>query len=595
MDTSERQRRKDGIRIMKKFFYNISSGNPKSLIIPCIASFIDGLFRILPATLIYIVFNTIYLSFADPSSTLNISLLWTVSAILLAWIVVSYLTSAYAYDKTYTVAYESSADGRIKLAEHLRKLSLGFLNSRDPGDLTNMMLGDYTNVETTISHQIPQIVSAVCFPILAFIALLFIDWRMSIAMFISLPIAILLVWLTTEFQTRLGKKHVKAKIDAASRLQEYLFGIREIKAYNLSGKRFERLRIAFDRLMKESIRLEGLIGPIVMIAISLIRSGLTIMIFVGSYLLVGGNLSLPIFLLFLLLGNRIFDPLITALINYAEIKYSALSSERIMEIREEKPLQGTQNPPESNVIKFNNVSFSYGDSDVIHNISFTVEPKQITALVGPSGSGKSTITRLISRFWDVQKGEILLGNKDIKKINPEKLLTRISMVFQDVYLFKDTIGNNIKVGDFNATQEEVENAAKQACCHSFIMELPLGYNTPVGEGGCTLSGGEKQRISIARALLKNAPIVLLDEATASLDPENEVEVQKAINALVSDKTVVIIAHRLKTIKDADKIIVLENGTLKEKGTHEELIKINGLYAHLWNLQQQTSGWSMNAS
>jgi ATP-binding cassette subfamily B protein len=283
------------------------------------------------------------------------------------------------------------------------------------------------------------------------------------------------------------------------------------------------------------------------------------------------------------------------MINYAEMKYATVSADRIMEIQQQ-PLQlGTGGLPEGNRIVFENVTFAYEDHDVLKNVSFAIEPRTITALVGPSGSGKSTVTRLIARFWDVQGGCIRLDGKDIREIDPEKLLSRISMVFQDVYLFKDTIGNNIKVGNINASQAEVEEAARQACAHDFIMALPQGYDTPVGEGGCTLSGGEKQRVSIARALLKDAPIVLLDEATASLDPENETNVQRAINSLVADKTVVIIAHRLKTVRGADNIIVLDNAGVAEEGKHQELMYREGLYHQLWDLQQQSAGWRMKAA
>jgi ATP-binding cassette subfamily B protein len=283
------------------------------------------------------------------------------------------------------------------------------------------------------------------------------------------------------------------------------------------------------------------------------------------------------------------------MVNYAEIKYSTVSAERIMEIQKQPLQSGTGEPPDGNRIEFDNVTFAYEHHDVLKNVSFSIEPNTITALVGPSGSGKSTATRLIARFWDVQGGCIRLGGKDIKEIDPGKLLSRISMVFQDVYLFKDTIGNNIRVGKMGASQEEIEEAARQACCHDFITALPKGYDTPVGEGGCTLSGGEKQRVSIARALLKNAPIVLLDEATASLDPENETNVQRAINALVADKTVVIIAHRLKTVRGADKIIVLNNADVVEQGRHQELMYNEGLYHQLWTLQQQSAGWRMKAA
>ncbi|MTI55890.1 ABC transporter ATP-binding protein [Geosporobacter ferrireducens] len=580
---------------MKNFFYNISSGNPKTLVMPCVASFLEGICKIVPAVLVFDVFNTVYLSFANPGTPLNTGRLWRTWAMLIGWMIVQYLTSGFAYSKTFTAAYDASANGRTALAEHLRKLSLGFLGSRDPGDLTTMMLSDYASVETTISHYVPQLVSATAFPIIIFIALIFINWQMAAAMFVALPFSLIIVLLSNGLQLRLGKSHVKAKVDSASRLQEYLLGMREIKSHNLSGQRFQRLQEAFARLMRESIRIEGLIGPVMMVAIALMRSGLTLMVYAGTFLLMGGQLTLPVFLAFLLLGTRVFDPMTMVLVNYAEIRYSVLSAERIMEIRHERPLPGKDDAPAGNHIEFQNVTFAYENTDVLKNVSFSISPKSITALVGPSGSGKSTITRLMARFWDVQGGRILIDGRDIKDMDPEKLLSRVSMVFQDVYLFKDTIGNNIRVGKMNASQEEIQWAAKKACCHNFIMKLPQGYDTPVGEGGCTLSGGEKQRLSIARALLKDAPIVLLDEATASLDPENEIQVQRAINALVSNKTVVIIAHRLKTIKGADKIIVLENGKVVEQGVHEELLAKEGLYQHLWSLQQQSSGWSMKAS
>lgn len=580
---------------MKKFFYNMTSGAPRSLIFPSVASLMDGIAKILPAAMILQAIGIIYEMFASPETPPDFNSLWLVCGILAGWMIIQYLASALAYDQTFTAAYNASANGRTALAEHLRRLSLGFLGSRDPGEITTMLLSDYAAVEQAISHQVPQLVSAVALPLIAFISLLFVNWQMAIAMFVALPLTILTIALTNRFQVKLSKKHIKAKVDAASRLQEYLYGMREIKAHNLSGPRFARLEEAFRRLKRESIRLEGLLGPIMMAAIGLLRTGLTLMILVGSSLLVGGQLTLPVFLVFLLLGTRIYEPMTVVLTSYAELKYAAVGAARIMEIRHEQPLPGTTVPPTSNVIEFDRVTFAYDDTAVLKDLSFTIRPRTITALVGPSGSGKSTVTRLIARFWDVQGGRVLLGGQDIRQIDPEQLLERVSMVFQDVYLFKDTIAGNIRVGNMNATQEEIERAAKQACCHDFIMQLPMGYDTPVGEGGCTLSGGEKQRISIARALLKNAPIVLLDEATASLDPENETQVQRALNALVADKTVVIIAHRLKTVRGADNIIVLEDGHLAEQGRHAELLKKNGLYKRLWTLQQQTSGWSMKAS
>lgn len=576
---------------MNRYFYNISGGNPRSLLPSSVAALLDGIAKIVPAALLVDIFNTIYKSFAEPGTGLNIGRLWTVSIIMIVWLAVEYAAYTSLYDKTYRAAYSLAASGRLSLAEHIRHLSLGFFGRRDPGDITNLLLGDYGQVEQTISHNVPQLISAIVLPVLAFAGLLFLDWRMALAMFVAIPFGALLLWLTDSVQARLSEKHVKAKNEAASRLQEYLSGIREIKAHNIGGKRFERLRLSFDELKRASISLEGIMGPMIMGAMLLTRSGMTLMIFAGSYLLVGGTLSLPVFLLFLLVGTKVFEPLTIVLLNYGEMRYSAYSAQRIMDVQHEQPLQGTEAVQRHALIEFAGVTFGYDDTKpVLKELSFQIEPNTITALVGPSGSGKSTVTRLLARFWDVQEGEIRIGGRDIKAMDPASLLEDISMVFQDVYLFQDTIGNNISIGKMDATQDEIEEAARRACCHEFISRLPQGYDTPIGEGGSTLSGGEKQRISIARALLKNASIVLLDEATASLDPENEAAVQQAINELVDGKTVILIAHRLKTIQHADQIIVLEQGQLVEKGNHTELLEKQGLYSRLWSLQQNTDGW-----
>ena len=324
-----------------------------------------------------------------------------------------------------------------------------------------------------------------------------------------------------------------------------------------------------------------------------VQCGLSLITMVGVYLLMGGTLDITIFVMFLLVGTRIFDPLVGAIIQLPVFVYQTAAGKRIVDLLDEPIMQGDGEAPQNHDISFENVTFGYGKDMVLHNVSASFPSGTMTAIVGPSGSGKSTMLRLIARFYDPQSGAVRFGGIDETTVDPEKLMSKISVVFQDVYLFQDTIGNNIRYGRENATQEEIEAAAKLAHCHDFIMALPDGYDTMVGEGGSTLSGGEKQRISIARAILKDAPVLLLDEATSSLDPENEVEVQQAIEELVKDRTVVMIAHKLKTIAGADQIIVLDQGEVKEVGTHKELMDNHGLYRHLWDIQQTTAGWQIN--
>ncbi|MCR8963983.1 ABC transporter ATP-binding protein [Brevibacillus halotolerans] len=573
--------------------HNITVGNPKMLIKPVVYTTLANLVGILPFILLVEVARLIFQPFTSSGAEMDFARLWWVCAGLGVSMVFLYLCELPAYRAQFRGAYNAAVDGRTRLAEHVRKLSLGFLNKRDPGDLANMMMGDISLVEHGISHVVPQMIGALIMPFLALIGLSILDWRMASAMFLVFPIAIALVLMTSKLQRKLGSQHMRAKIDAGNRLQEYLHGIRVIKAYNLTGEKFIRLENSCKELMKRSLLIEGLLGPIVLSAIACLRAGLTVMVIVGVHLLLGGSLDLMTFVTFLLVGTRIFEPLTVALINYAEFRYHEQAGERIVQLLHEPIMSGELLPPECHDIELNNVTFGYQDKAVLREVSLRMQAGSFTALVGPSGSGKSTVLRLIARFYDPDQGTVTLGGEDIRRMNPEELLRKISMVFQDVYLFQDTIANNIRFSKSDASQHEIEEAARLACCHDFIAKLPQGYDTLVGEGGSTLSGGEKQRISIARAILKNAPIVLLDEATASLDPENEAEIQKAIDQLVRGRTVIAIAHRLKTVKAASQIVVLENGQIKEQGKHDELLALGGLYARMWRLQQEARGWGVS--
>ncbi len=571
---------------------NITIGHTERLYKPVGYTMLANLVNIVPFCLSIEAIRIIFSAFDGSGQPLDTTRLWRIFGIMAVYMLVMALAERASYRANFRGAYEMSASGRLSLAEHLRKLSLGFLSKRDPGDLSSMLVTDFMMAETGISHHLPQLMGAIVMPVLAFVSLVWIDWRMAVSMFAALPLALLVLWASTKAQRKLSGRQIQAKINAGNRLEEYLQGIRVMKAYNLIGDRFVRLRDAFAELRRACIRQEALLGPFVLLSITLVRAGLTMMVLCGTYLLLGGKLSILVFVLFLVVGSRVFDPLTSALTNFTEFRYFSIAGGRILSLMNEPEMEGERQSPVAGDIRFEHVSFAYQDKEVLHDINITLPKNSLTALVGPSGSGKSTVMKLCARFYDPQKGCIFFNGVPMNEINPESLMSHISMVFQDVYLFQDTIRNNIRFGKTDATEEEIIAAAKKACCHDFIMRLPQGYDTLVGEGGCTLSGGEKQRISIARAMLKDAQIILLDEATASLDPENEVEVQKAIDTLIKGRTVIAIAHRLKTIQNADRIIVLDNGEIREEGTHDELIRKEGLYARLWKIQENISGWKL---
>ena len=528
----------------------------------------------------------------DPDLTLNTHKIILACIGLLISLILLYFSSHKAYFAAFGTGYEITAEGRKKVVSHLKNLPMGFFNNRDPGAIGAYIVNDYKNIEEMVTHMIPQFFGALAMPIILVCCLFFYDWILALAAIAPILIAYPLIKLSTKLITIVGERHQKISRETSSRMLEYIQGIKLIKAFNLSGSKFTRLENTFRRFKEISIRLEALPGSTLTIASIILNSGIILIILLGFSMLHSASLSLPVYILFLVMGVHAYQPFINAIIFFAEMNYMKLGVERTSELLNTQPLSSNKNISEvkDHNIQMNNINFCYHDTKVIDNISLEIPERSMVAFVGPSGSGKTTLTRLISRFWDVESGSITLGGINIKDYTSDTLMSQISIVFQDVYLFNDTIYNNIRIGKEDASKEEIIAAAKLAQCHEFIEDLPDKYETIVGEGGSTLSGGEKQRISIARAILKDAPIILLDEATASLDPENELYIQKAINDLIQNKTVVMIAHRLHTVQAADKIFVIDKGHIKEEGKHEDLMKANGLYRSLWDEQQRAKGW-----
>lgn len=519
----------------------------------------------------------------------HIWLLWgagVVSAILV------FLTAKNDYRKTYIASYKESNVTRLRIAEHLRKLPMSFFNTKDLSELTTNMMSDCSSMESMLSSTIPPLIANVISATITCILLAFFDWRLAICVFITMPLAFLIIWLSRKYQKKLFERQVDAKLQASSQVQEYLEGMKIIKSCNLSGSQFSTLNKVLLAMKKIAVKVEMVVGVFMSGASMILQAGIGITIFVGTLLLLDGQIELLPLLMFFLIVIKIYGPILAILSQLTTLLNLNVVTERMRTLLTAPVMSGKQQTSKRYDIELSHVSFAYNEEEVIHDVSCKIPQGNVTALVGPSGSGKSTISKLIARFWDIQKGTITVGNKDIKTINPESLMQEMSFVFQDVTLFNDTIFNNIQMGNPNATKEQVFAAAKAAYCDEFVRNMPDGYNTILGENGSTLSGGERQRISIARALLKDSPIILLDEATASLDPENEVFVQKAIAKLVENKTVIIIAHRLRTVVDADQILVLDNGKLVEYGTHNELMRKNGLYHKLYHIQQESLGWAV---
>lgn len=517
-----------------------------------------------------------------------------VLGLLVLFALLSFVTHWQQYKATYGLVYNEVKTTRLSLAERLRKLPLGYFGKRDLADLTETIMGDVNRMEHVWSHVLGYLYGAYISTAIIAVCLLVYDWRLAVACLWGVPVAFGLLFGSRKIAARNAERTKKAAVRVSDGIQEALENVREIRATNQEERYLNGLNQKIDEYERVTIQGELGTGLFVNAASVIMRLGVATTILVGANLILSGSIDFMLLFLFLLVITRVYAPFDQSLALIAEMFVSQVSADRMNEIYDTPKAEGAEKfEPKGHDIVFEHVGFSYDEKGVLHDVSFTAKEGEVTALVGPSGSGKSTCARLAARLWDISKGVIRVGGVDISTVDPEVLLRDYSMVFQDVVLFDDTVMENIRLGKRGATDEEVRAAAKAANCDEFVHRLPQGYNTPIGENGAKLSGGERQRISIARALLKDAPIVLLDEATASLDVENETKVQGALSRLLTGKTVLVIAHRMRTVEAADKIVVLADGRVAEEGTPAELMDKNSLYRRMVELQRQSAGWRLN--
>ena len=513
---------------------------------------------------------------------------------VLACLALIFIVTYFQYNATYLATYVESGVRRITLAEQLRKIPLSFFNKKDLADLTNSIMGDCATLETAFSHYVPALAGSLISTTLISISLFFYDWRMAIAAVWVLPIAFAITFLSSRIQEYFNRKSVAANVALESGVQECIESLRDLKAYNAEDTYLEGLYEKIDHVEKRHVITELGTALFVVSSTLILKFGIATVALAGSILLVRGELEVPMLFLFLLVASRLYAPLEGALQNLAAVISTKSNIDRMNEILDQPVQQGSDRLSNKGYdIDFDHVGFSYDSGKtVLKDVSFTAKQGEVTALVGPSGGGKTTVSRLAARFWDIRKGRITVGGMDVSRIDPEALLSLYSIVFQDVTLFNNTILENIRIGRKDAGDEEVIQAAKLANCEEFALKLPDGYNSMIGENGCELSGGERQRISIARAFLKNAPIILLDEATASLDVENETLIQNALSKLIKDKTVLVIAHRMRTVSGADKVVVLSDGIVAEQGSPAELMSSGKIYPHMVQLQMTGGNWKI---
>lgn len=517
------------------------------------------------------------------------------AAALLVILTVMFLTYKVAYHKEYLTSGQEEYKLRMELADKLQRLPLSFFGMRDLSDVTGIIMDDVQTMSHVLSQSAAELIGGILTGIVALVVLFIYDWRLALYLAVCMPVVLLVMALSRKISEGTNKKNRSKKLDVSAGLQEYLENIKLLHTTEAMGDYQQSLCKKVKRIIPGLVLYELLAGLSISISYNVMRVGLGLVILFGLGMLAAGEITLFKFLIFLYAAVRIYEPLTSACEHLGDFIASLVGAGRVSALLAEPEQGGSEDITVDRFdIRFDQVRFAYNHEEVLHDVSFTVKQGEITALVGPSGSGKSTLARLAARFWDVQSGSVYLGGVDLRQIAPEELLKNYSIVFQDVVLFNDSIYNNIKIGREDATEEEVYVAAKLAACDEFIHRLPDGYQTVIGENGKTLSGGERQRLSIARAFLKNAPVILLDESTASIDPENETKIQQAIGRLIQNKTVLIIAHKLRTVAGCDKIVVLDSGSVAEECTHETLMEQKGLYHKLYTLQSESLVWKVRA-
>lgn len=572
-------------KLQKK--YALSERGAKDLILGCIACAVQNLTFMFPVCLLFMLVGDLM-----GGTVLEHTALYIAGCILSAALI--FTSTWFQYNATYFATYRESGVRRISLAEKLREIPLSFFGERDLADLTSTIMADCTNLEQVFSHYIPEFAGSIVSTLLVAVSLLCFDWRMGLACLWVLPVSFAIVWLSAKAQEGLSRRSMDAKMACADGIQECIESVRDLKSCNAEAEYMKGLAEKIKAVERRAVISEFGTAVFVVSASLILKLGIATCALVGAVLLVDGSLDVLTFFMYLLVVSRFYDPLQSALQNLAAIISTRTNIARMNEILDCPVQTGSKTLTNDGCdIVFDHVGFEYNSGEtVLRDVSFTARQGEVTALVGPSGGGKTTVSRLAARFWDATRGRITVGGMDVALTDPEALLALYSIVFQDVTLFDNTIMENIRIGRKDATDEEVIAAARLANCEEFALRLPEGYNSNIGENGCTLSGGERQRISIARAFLKDAPIILLDEATASLDVENETLIQSALSRLIKNKTVLVIAHRMRTVAGADKIVVLKDGAVAEQGTPAALMAENGEYARMSALQRESASWTI---